>query len=152
MSIVPYDKRKELTTETEPPNLSIFTKRGVKQKSVIDGRVSLRRQKTNKAINQDIKDFKDKISYLQESIIDLNSQMKQKDLVIEEYQNLIKKNTKRINEVKILEDFRDIFILSCMIKTGTPITILQCSGIVKRKECNFQDKCIQRIKILEHIL
>ena len=148
MTIVPYDKQKEIIKSTELPNLSIFTRRGIKQKQIIDGRVSLRKQKTNKAINQDIKDFKDKISYLQENIKDLNSQIKHKDLMIEEYIKIGKSSIKRLNEVKILEDFRDMFILNCMIKSGTPITIFQCTGIIKRRECKYAPECQDRKDLL----
>jgi len=151
MSIVPVDKRKEIIKHTELPQLSIFTKRGIKQKDLIDGRVSIRRLKTNRAINQDIKDFKDKISYLQESIIDLQSTIRQKDMQINAFETLFQKNTKRINEVKILEDFRDMFILKCMIKSGTPITIFQCTGILTRKECKYAPECKDRIKLLRTI-
>lgn len=151
MTIVPYDKRKELSTPIEPTHIFILTKRGIRQKDIIDGRVSTRKLKPNRAINQQVKDLEDKILYLKENTIDLNSKIKQQDLIIKKYVTLCKKNIERINEVEILEKFRDMFVLKCMIKTGTPITVLQCSGIIKRKQCKYAPECKDRKTLLNKI-
>lgn len=152
MTIVPYDKRKELSTPIEPTHIFILTQRGIKQKDIIDGRVSTRKLKPNRAIKQDIKDLEDKIEIYKQQILDLEIKISDKDLAIVRYETLFKENEESIKYLHSLESFRDMFVLKCMIKTGSPITIIQCSGIIKRRQCKFVDTCKDRVNILEMLL
>lgn len=71
--------------------------------------------------------------------------------VIKDYKKLVNETLDKREYVKALEGFRKLFTLKCMIKSGTPITILQCSGIVKRKQCKYVFKCKDRKELIDKI-
>ena len=145
--IIPFSYRKEIVPFTDR-NIPVLTKRGLKEKPLIDGRVNTFLLKTNKAIIKDKDDLTAQLNYYEEMIKDLQTKLESKDSSITSLKDALNSLSEKANYIKALEEFRNIFCLECIVH-NTKKTIIQCNESIKRNQCTFHETCKDRDKILK---
>lgn len=147
--IIPFSYRKEIIPFTDR-KVTVLTKRGLKEKPLIDGRVNIFPLRPDKAIMKDKDDLISQLEYYKEMIKDLQGELSNKESSIESLKNALNSLSEKSKYISALESFREMFMMNC-ISFNIKKTIFQCNESIKRNQCTFHEKCTDRKNVLDRL-
>lgn len=71
--------------------------------------------------------------------------IKRQKETIQKYKDLYNSTIDKRDELKYLQEFRDMFSGRC-VSFNTRKTIIQCTETIRKGNCNFKDTCVLRKK------
>lgn len=147
--IIPFSYRKEIIPFTDR-KVAVLTKRGLKEKPLIDGRVNIILLRPNKAIIKDKEDLTAQLGYYEEMIKDLQGELVNKDSSIASLKKALNSLSEKSKYISALESFREMFIMNC-ITHNIKKTIFQCNDSIKGNQCTFHEECVDRKNVLDRL-